>query len=748
MFLDMVQNIRYVLVLTRDHDYPTEHIFLSKHPLYFLNISSPFSEQNDSKSMSHPNTHPSIDDTVYESIRNFPTTSPSDNISGLISDDLTHGLADDPKQEPSDAQRKEDNNNLMKDADDFKIEDVNENVVSDEAAQALVAVTIAGALNDSNVGNGQESNITGPRSESASLEKDQNHDNNNNVSKQSENTNSFGIFLDDDCGSMNFYLHLNVQNQSRLSDLIRNFGGREVKSINFPGAIILTDDTSIANNSFRYYRTSFIYDSINSNEKKNLEDYRIIPLSNYGAPNSKHSTNNSGRKSNQSPLSAPLPDQIAAAAVAQAQAQGHLAGSAASHTSGDYNESPHSATPGKRRCKNIFTPEEDSFILQMVRYEPEKRYSHDFYRALVDKLPRHTAASIRDRYRRVLDKKLEWVYQNGMNGDFTKVPIPTRTLKQKFTPEDDYELCLYLVQHSNRARSLNFFQEYANQNGRHSGNSYRYRFRKVIAPKGVENIIKEYRERVENGEITVVNTGNNNNVDLNLANSIASEDAEVAAKAVGIALNAHNQQDIEKNEDDDYDNDLNDNIQTDSPSTSRRKRNSSGSSGLDRSYKSRKMDSDNDNVNVIDEALLNSGRDIDESTSTIPSLKEIDQVDTVLKDNDIYAKVITAVQNISSVEKIISSLVESLGISERIAQEALHSTSAQLYLLPAYFDILIRTGEPPADIAGVFNTEDDKYITSNDEELWKIVIKRHGEGRVQLRKQFLDVMESEGQEQA
>ncbi len=153
--------------------------------------------------------------------------------------------------------------------------------------------------------------------------------------------------------------------------------------------------------------------------------------------------------------------------------------------------SPYS-TVKKTRHKNIFTPDEDSLILDMVRHSPEKRYSHDFYHSLVDRLPRHTAASIRDRYRRVLDPKLGWVYKNPEIGDYSKVPIPTKTLKMKFTDTDDYDLCLHLLENDGK-RSLSFFEEYASLNPRHSGNSYRYRYRKVIVPKGINTIIEQYR---------------------------------------------------------------------------------------------------------------------------------------------------------------------------------------------------------------------------------------------------------------
>ncbi|KAM9926033.1 hypothetical protein OXX59_003487 [Metschnikowia pulcherrima] len=169
-----------------------------------------------------------------------------------------------------------------------------------------------------------------------------------------------------------------------------------------------------------------------------------------------------------------------------------------------------------------FTPEADAYILEQVRMRPRFRTSHKFFEELAkhDMLKGHTGNSVRSRYRAHLEHKLQYVYKTDsydnliLDEEGQKIPAEVssaKTMKNKFTAEDDYHLCDDIIRHvsgiqSNGASdmtsgllnedkfsvSISFFDEYARNNPQHSSSSWRDRYRKFARPHGLQRYRDEY----------------------------------------------------------------------------------------------------------------------------------------------------------------------------------------------------------------------------------------------------------------
>jgi Myb-like DNA-binding protein RAP1 len=106
------------------------------------------------------------------------------------------------------------------------------------------------------------------------------------------------------------------------------------------------------------------------------------------------------------------------------------------------------------RGHNRFTHEKDEFILKQIRLNPRFRNSHVFFNKLAQSeiLRGHTGNSIRSRFRNHLQSQLTWVYNTDENdevvrdkyGHKQKINLQqfNRSLKNIFTAEDDYCLCV------------------------------------------------------------------------------------------------------------------------------------------------------------------------------------------------------------------------------------------------------------------------------------------------------------------
>ena len=168
-----------------------------------------------------------------------------------------------------------------------------------------------------------------------------------------------------------------------------------------------------------------------------------------------------------------------------------------------------------------FTPEKDEYILDQVRKNARFRNSHEFFRELAghEMLKTHTGNSIRSRYRRHLEPRLQFIYKTNQKGKLMKDPTTNQlikigldelpqTLKNKFTPEDDYYLCQIVTNYNKsvaeskglpfdpRKKTVppySFFNDMYRANHRHTLHSWRDRYRKYIT----EGTMVEYMEHYE-----------------------------------------------------------------------------------------------------------------------------------------------------------------------------------------------------------------------------------------------------------
>jgi hypothetical protein len=172
----------------------------------------------------------------------------------------------------------------------------------------------------------------------------------------------------------------------------------------------------------------------------------------------------------------------------------------------------------KRRSKK-FTPEEDEYILDLVRRNPHLRSTHTFFARISELKPlsEHTGNSIRYRYRKVLAPNLEYVYKldprTGKPDIDTETGLPIQIreipslIKSQYTPEEDYLLCQHIwayksgdfvVSGARKSEVAQIpeavFEELHKKNPRHSTMSWRDRYRKFAAKYGLKNYMTYYED--------------------------------------------------------------------------------------------------------------------------------------------------------------------------------------------------------------------------------------------------------------
>ncbi|EDK39454.2 hypothetical protein PGUG_03552 [Meyerozyma guilliermondii ATCC 6260] len=203
------------------------------------------------------------------------------------------------------------------------------------------------------------------------------------------------------------------------------------------------------------------------------------------------------------------------------------------------------SSPGRTvrngRITHRFNKVKDDYILKQVRMHPKYRNSHKFFDDLANhpQLEGHTGNSIRSRFRTHLEPKLDWVYKTASDGSLIKdehgqlirdtLDNLPKTLKNRFTAEEDYELCQAIVDF-NRARffgaadehgivrdetgkpkefdlygqltvPISFFSTLAKTNPMHTPNSWRDRYRKFVSRYGAKKYIDYYDKVTASGGV-------------------------------------------------------------------------------------------------------------------------------------------------------------------------------------------------------------------------------------------------------
>jgi Myb-like DNA-binding protein RAP1 len=173
-------------------------------------------------------------------------------------------------------------------------------------------------------------------------------------------------------------------------------------------------------------------------------------------------------------------------------------------------------------AKHSFTPEEDEIILERVRQDPRRRTSHKLFDEIAQVLTNHTGNSIRYRYRNQLERKLTYVYKTDENGALVKhgdsfvresIHNIPKTMKNKFTAEDDLRLCQSIIDFNVREHQkqvadgvkdekrfplnlegsltvpVSFFRDMERTSPNHSRAAWRDRYRKFATKYGIKKYV-------------------------------------------------------------------------------------------------------------------------------------------------------------------------------------------------------------------------------------------------------------------
>ena len=316
------------------------------------------------------------------------------------------------------------------------------------------------------------------------------------------------IFIDKDGKSMYFYIPEDEPNRNKYRDLIITHGGVLVEKY-FPSIIPLSNNEELIG----FIKLTFIDDCIAQNQLLPVIDYGT-----YGNPEDApfdassiidefHSDLTNGISSLFGPIEGtstssmvgpppPPPNRRTVSAFPNAQI--------------NHNYNSRRGSTGHR-----FTIEQDEFILEQVRRKPRFRQSQKFYRKLAELEPLrgHTGNSIRSRFRKHLESRLNYIYKtNDMDeliydeaGNLIKIGLDQMpgTLKNKFIPQDDYILCCYALKYmettntDSSALPYSFYDSMYRKCPKHTLHSWRDRFRKFIRDK---TDLVEYKEYYENCE--------------------------------------------------------------------------------------------------------------------------------------------------------------------------------------------------------------------------------------------------------
>ncbi|CCE89404.1 DNA-binding transcription factor RAP1 TDEL_0A00720 [Torulaspora delbrueckii] len=93
----------------------------------------------------------------------------------------------------------------------------------------------------------------------------------------------------------------------------------------------------------------------------------------------------------------------------------------------------------------------------------------------------------------------------------------------------------------------------------------------------------------------------------------------------------------------------------------------------------------------------------------------------------------------SQAEKLVQDLCNETGVRKTFSTSILTALSGDLMVFPRYFlNMFKNNANPPMDVPGIWTREDDRMLRSNKEEDIRALIKKHGSGRMEMRKKFVE----------
>ncbi|EJS42089.1 rap1p [Saccharomyces arboricola H-6] len=333
----------------------------------------------------------------------------------------------------------------------------------------------------------------------------------------------------------------------------------------------------------------------------------------------------------------------------------------------------------------------------------------------------------------------------------TAIARRNMTMDPNHVPGNEPNFAAYRTQSRRGPIAREFFKHFAEEHATHTENAWRDRFRKFLLAYGIDDYISYYEaEKAQNREPEPmknltnrpkrpgVPTPGNYNSAAKRARSYSSQrntqPTANAASANAAAAAASNSYAIPENEllDEDTMNFI----------SSLKNDLSNISNSLPFEYPheiAEAIRSDFSNEDIYD--------NIDPDTISFPP--KIATTDLFLplffhfgstrQFMDKLHEVISGDYEPSQAEKLVQDLCDETGIRKNFSTSILTCLSGDLMVFPRYFLNMFKDNvNPPPHVPGIWTHEDDESLKSNDQEQIRKLVKKHGTGRMEMRKRFFE----------
>ncbi|CAI4035905.1 hypothetical protein SMKI_14G1140 [Saccharomyces mikatae IFO 1815] len=336
----------------------------------------------------------------------------------------------------------------------------------------------------------------------------------------------------------------------------------------------------------------------------------------------------------------------------------------------------------------------------------------------------------------------------------TAIARRNMTMDPNHVPGNEPNFAAYRTQSRRGPIAREFFKHFAEEHATHTENAWRDRFRKFLLAYGIDDYISYYEaEKAQNREpepmknLTnrpkrpgVPTPGNYNSAAKRARNYSSQRNAQPTANAASAnaaaaaAAVASNSYAIPENEllDEDTMNFI----------SSLKNDLSNISNSLPFEYPheiAEAIRSDFSNEDIYD--------NIDPDTISFPP--KIATTDLFLplffhfgstrQFMDKLHEVISGDYEPSQAEKLVQDLCDETGIRKNFSTTILTCLSGDLMVFPRYFLNMFKDNvNPPPNVPGIWTHEDDESLKSNDQEQIRKLIKKHGTGRMEMRKRFFE----------
>lgn len=562
----------------------------------------------------------------------------------------------------------------------------------------------------------------------------------------------------------------------RLKDTIINHGGTILDNIpsidTISNAFIICPFNSLNQPTLS---PTFIKECISSNKLLDFNDY-LIPYSNT------NTSTNDPLKHGLVTISDKVSNQIPTDSVYGTN-RIMISNPQSSNNNSDTNtNSTNTHHTNTHHTKASFTFDEDERILDFVRKNPTRRTTHTLFDEIARYMENHTGNSIRHRYRVYLSKRLNFVYklnENGelltdSNGNYIKTNELPPSLKRKFTADEDYSLAMalknqfykdiykidpndintteenipsfndYLVNDKKGPVAREFFKKFSQLNNNHTENAWRDRFRKFLIPYGIDNYINYYQNETNLGNIPEPMKNLTNRSSTTNSNSNSRKRQKVSASNPTTTTTTTNNDELTLDPATiDFISSLSNRIEEEEHEAKMTERNT---------FYENRYEYSEDVAKAIRRDFNTENEDIQIHKVDVDSI----QFPPTIATNDLFSptffnfnSTIAFFRALFTVtkrdyqreeaNKLVEDLYKEVGIRMDLSSYILTRISGDLMMFERYFLFMFKDNlNPPDNIPGIWTIADDEKLKSGDPEKVYQVIEKHGESRVELRKNFFD----------